>query len=499
MRPPRGFILGLCLLALPLLTPWASSAQSSTFTAAADATIRAGNPNKNLGSDSTLRVRGGGQNRALLGFDAAAIASALEGAHLASARLELYIDQNSHGWGRSGRSLDLYRLLTAWTERGVTWNCPADFQPTNSRPDCAQTWAGGDYDPEPTDSLLVDDDLEGWVSFDVTADIAALLTGQPFEGWLLRHEDEEQGGTIDFASRNGVASRAPRLVILAESPTADPVPPRLAIDAPAEGYLVNQSSPTLLFSYSDGGSGIDPGTFSAQLNGLPLAGCTVGSQAASCPTASLAEGLYTLSASVADHAGNRANASRSFNLLLGPGLRSASFPATADSSLRRSQKNRNFGAEPRLELSGGGPSRALLRFDATQVAAVLANATLRSARVEITLERNRRGWGRNGRLVGLHRLTADWSESQVTWSCPRDTNLNNNQADCPAPWNGGSFIAAPTASVLHTSQLVGLIGFDVTADVAALAAGEPNYGWLLKKADDGRGGAAEYASREGTA
>jgi hypothetical protein len=72
-----------------------------------------------------------------------------------------------------------------------------------------------------------------------------------------------------------------------------------------------------------------------------------------------------------------------------------------------------------------------------------------------------------GRTIGAYRLTTAWSEAAATWDCPADTNLDNATPDCAAPWNGGSFVAAPTATALITRQTTGSVSFDVTADVTA--------------------------------
>jgi hypothetical protein len=91
--------------------------------------------NKNFGSSDTLRTGGPNRNRALLAFDSAAIAQAVGTGQLDSAWLELTIVLTD-GLGASGRTFDLHRLLSTWTELGATWNCPVDANTANDSPDC---------------------------------------------------------------------------------------------------------------------------------------------------------------------------------------------------------------------------------------------------------------------------------------------------------------------------------------------------------------------------
>ena len=53
--------------------------------------------------------------------------------------------------------------------------------------------------------------------------------------------------------------------------------------------------------------------------------------------------------------------------------------------------------------------------------------------------------------------------------------------------------------MLHANGQTGWVDFDVTEDVAAFLAGEPNFGWLLKKTEENQNGKVDYTSREGAA
>jgi len=78
--------------------------------------------------------------------------------------------------------------------------------------------------------------------------------------------------------------------------------------------IINTTDPVLSADYSDGGSGIDTTTVSVTLDGSPVSGCTVTASAVNCATTGLAEGLHSLSVSVADMAGNAASGSSSFTI-----------------------------------------------------------------------------------------------------------------------------------------------------------------------------------------
>ena len=59
--------------------------------------------------------------------------------------------------------------------------------------------------------------LTGVVTFNVTADVAAVLAGSwPGHGWLLKKVDESQSGSVEFESGQGAP--APRLVLTIERP-----------------------------------------------------------------------------------------------------------------------------------------------------------------------------------------------------------------------------------------------------------------------------------------
>ncbi len=497
---PRRACAGVSLAFVALLAGSAQvSAQTVTVPAAADATIEKGSPNKNLGAQATLVLKEGG-SRVLVRFDAAAITAAVGGGSLATAALQVYIGSNAANWGATGRTVDVYRLDAGWTEAGATWNCGIDGAPGNGQADCAAQWNGGTAEDEATDTIVVTNASQGWVQFDVTADVAAFLAGTADEGWLIEKTDEGQAGRVDLVSREGTAGLGPRLVLVSQSATVDTVPPALSITVPGQPVLVNVPSPVIGLSYQDPGSGVDTSTLRVLVDGQDLtAGCSIGTQAASCVPPALAGGTHTITASLSDHAGNVATAVSSFRLLLGPALSMLTLPVSADTYITARSPDREHGRAAILRVAKSGPSRALIEIDPAALAAALAGNQILSAQLEVGVAANARNWGAAGRTIGAYRLTAltgAWSEAAATWDCAADTNLDNAAPDCAAPWNGGSFVATPTATALITRQTTGGVSFDVTADVAAFLAGTANDGWLIGKTDETLSGRLDLTSRE---
>jgi len=100
-----------------------------------DTYLTQGNDNQNHGAESFLRIQEDGHNRALLFFDQAALFDTFGDTPLASATIEVYIEDNADNWGTTGRSVAVHRVADEWSELGATWNCPDDSDTTNSQPD----------------------------------------------------------------------------------------------------------------------------------------------------------------------------------------------------------------------------------------------------------------------------------------------------------------------------------------------------------------------------
>lgn len=208
-------LAGLAFIALAA----PSRAALVTLQASADAYLRSGAPNANEGAETLVRINSS-PNRAMVRFDQAQIAAATAGLVLVSARLELYVTA-ANQWG-IGRDVNAHRLTANWSEAGATWNCPIDSNPGNGAADCGSQWAGGLYAVAATDDeFLTDASVNQYVGWDVTADVAAFLSGTANHGWLIRKDLENQNGNADFNAREAGANR-PRLVLDVVAPTSTP-------------------------------------------------------------------------------------------------------------------------------------------------------------------------------------------------------------------------------------------------------------------------------------
>lgn len=186
--------------------------------------------------------------------------------------------------------------------------------------------------------------------------------------------------------------------------------------------------------------------------------------------------------------------------------------ATHDSYLRAGSDDTNEGANPRMRIANDGNNRAIVRFDLDGVC--LAN--LSRATLVLTIAENSNNWGTTGRTVDAHRILETWTEGNgvnsdlvsgpgpttyrgdgagATWHCADDTDIYDQSPDCTTQWNGGNFSAATATSVLHTNGLLGEVSWDVTQDVLNGA----QYGWLVRKTNEGQNGRVHYYSREGAA
>jgi len=95
----------------------------------------------------------------------------------------------------------------------------------------------------------------------------------------------------------------------------------------------------------------------------------------------------------------------------------------------------------------------------------------------------------------------------ATWNCALDGNIANQARDCSGPteWEMGKpdrpelhpWVEAPTDTVTIYNGQSGVVGWDVTADVADFLAGnEANNGWIIRKTLEGQAGQVEFGSKE---
>lgn len=176
----------------------------------------------------------------------------------------------------------------------------------------------------------------------------------------------------------------------------------------------------------------------------------------------------------------------------------------ADTYIRQTLPNTNWGADTALQVGGGGRNRVLVRFDSTAIRSAVGAGTLDSAWVEFTIRSfPQSGWGEAGRAVDLHRLLRTWTEGGATWNCAIDGEPLNTVADCPTTaWDmlnnaNGTYVGTKTDRVTLVNNQTGTIRLNVTADVLGfLAGGSTHQGWMFRKTNEATGGEALVLSRE---
>lgn len=193
---------------------------------------------------------------------------------------------------------------------------------------------------------------------------------------------------------------------------------------------------------------------------------------------------------------------------------------TADSYIKQGSQNENEGASTFLRLQSSGHNRAVVKFDESQIQQAVGNSQNYTATLQFTISDNGNNWGTSGRTIELHRLLQNWAEgngfidsnspanrgtgSGITWNCATDSNIANQNNDCTGTtaWNMDNsslwpFASAVTASTNIINNQTGTISFNITSDVQSFLNGtNQNYGWLIKKTDEGANGKIQFGSKE---
>jgi hypothetical protein len=196
--------------------------------------------------------------------------------------------------------------------------------------------------------------------------------------------------------------------------------------------------------------------------------------------------------------------------------------SSGDTYVKSATSNENEGANPRLTVRAAGNNRALVRFDQQAIQDAIGGGTLLEAILEVDVVYNGDNWGPTGRPINVHRLTRDWVEGNgdnrpggtrgtgagATWACAIDSEISNHLPDCseetdtiwemdkPKEIDLHPWLEEPTASVTMIKGFLGTMIFNVTQDVQAFLDGSPNYGWMIRKANEDQAGEVQLASRE---
>lgn len=173
-----------------------------------------------------------------------------------------------------------------------------------------------------------------------------------------------------------------------------------------------------------------------------------------------------------------------------------------------------------MHIQSSGSNRGLVKFNQSEIESMVGSGTVLSATLRLTITDNGNNWGPTGRTVDIHRLLSDWAEGSgtegdrgdgegATWNCAIDNEILNQAKDCDGSteWEMGQpnnpsvhpWFETATATQTITNNLSGVVEYDVTADILAFLSGDfDNYGWLIKKANEGQAGQVSFGTREGS-
>ena len=365
-----------------------------TFTPAADAYLRAGSPDSNAGSATTLQVDGSPVKDSLIRFAVSDVGARA----VVSATLRLYATDASKKGG------EIYRLAdTGWSEGSVTWATAPPAEPGVVASLGAVT-AGV------------------WHEIDVTS----LVAGDGPVG--LRVASTTSDGA-DYSSKEGAFS--PQLVVTVSDAGSDDLsPPTTPADLVATAVSDRQ---------------VDL-TWTASADDTAIAGYRVlrdGAEIATAPGATysdataLPETTYAYRVVAFDQAGN---ASAPSNVATITTLPSASvqltFWPTDDAYIRTSSPSSTSGSQPGLQVDGSPQKDVLLKFSVTGVGA----GQVVSAKLRLYSIDGSRAGGEFGAATD-----SNWTESTVTW---------NNAPPAGAPFASLGRVAVGTWYEVDVTPLI---------------------------------------------
>ena len=198
------------------LTPYRTctlTATPATTAVVADAGVRQQTPAANFGTATALHVASGnGANRrTYVFFDLAACAPVIPPtAIVRAATVRLFMS----GLPPVCRTLDVFRVGSAWAETEITWN-NQPFGPTINNPPAAQATASFSVgSPEGCQNRTA----AAYVSVgSLATDVASFMTGgQTNFGWMIRDDIEGSSATrtVTFTAKQaGSVAQLPQLVI----------------------------------------------------------------------------------------------------------------------------------------------------------------------------------------------------------------------------------------------------------------------------------------------
>jgi hypothetical protein len=172
---------------------------------------------------------------------------------------------------------------------------------------------------------------------------------------------------------------------------------------------------------------------------------------------------------------------------------------TQDTYIREASPNRNYGSLDTLR-TWNSPDRILVAIAQESLVAFIGQDSVVSATLQFKVKAISGTW--NNTAVNILRMTQAWTQTGATWNCGIDDNTSNESKDCTsAQWamNGPSLPwSTPFTDneVIQTGVEQEVITLDVTTDIRAFLNGTPNFGWIIKKANENLSGRLVLRSRE---
>jgi len=179
-------------------------------------------------------------------------------------------------------------------------------------------------------------------------------------------------------------------------------------------------------------------------------------------------------------------------LCYGLSAQAASYNALKDTYLSKDSKNANYGSQSSLSVSKD--NRGILQFDIDNTPNFGTECNLTTDYEKVELVVNLGSVANCGNNCALEvRSTDSFNEASATWSCPDDSNLGNDSADCDPNWNGGKE-GPKIGEVEVTNGQTGEARIDITSYVKSLDQGSFVINLLLRQKHSGE---VSIVSKEG--
>jgi hypothetical protein len=202
-----GYAAGIGLTSATLTTvrTCVLTASTTSPSTVADTYVSSGAATSNFGSATTMNVQSGrtDDRRVYVSFDLTACSPTIPvGATVAGAVLRTYVT----ALPSSCRTYDAYRVTSAWTESGITWNTQPTIGALSSSIDVGNSGQCANRNVAY---------VSGW---DVSPDVQAFVSGGTTNrGWMIRDSVEGSNATRTgtFATEEaGTLVQAPQLIVV---------------------------------------------------------------------------------------------------------------------------------------------------------------------------------------------------------------------------------------------------------------------------------------------